>query len=266
VTLLARQHVRGTALGLGPYVLLTLAVAVTLLALRNTLQVISAGYLTVLFEPFVTPVVAVSVLVGLYLALVTGLGVARERELGTLETLFYGPITPRAYLLGKLLGAGLLYVVVIGLYLASCAALAMTARLVFSPSLFAVAALGLPATLALVCLSLVCAATTRTVRGTLLLFLGVAVVLGALQGGQTLLVSIVSDSRFLDLVALRDTMSLLSGALRWVSPFAYTMDGTQAVLRADITAWALDVALACAYTLVGLHIAAGVLGQKGVLR
>jgi ABC-type transport system involved in multi-copper enzyme maturation permease subunit len=266
VGLIMRYGVRSAGLSLGPYVMLALAIAITVLALRNTLQVISGGYLAVLFAPFVTPLLIVSMLAGLYLALNTGLSVARERELGTLATLFCGPITYHEYLLGKLLASGLLYLIFIALYLAVCAALGVLAHLVISPLLLAIAALGLVTALALVCLSLVCAACMRTARGAVLLFLGLVLVLTTLQVAKVLLVSIVSDTGFVNLVVLRDMMSALDAFVGWFSPIAYPLNGADAALHSNFPTWALSMVLALAYALLGLQLATRMLRKNGVLQ
>jgi hypothetical protein len=85
--------------------------------LRNALVALDRDGIMVAFHPAQYGLAFSVLLLGVFLLLYSALEPARERENGTLETLFYGPLTARAYVLSMsaaTLGAGVL----------SCAALA----------------------------------------------------------------------------------------------------------------------------------------------
>ncbi|HZQ09141.1 MAG TPA: ABC transporter permease subunit [Anaerolineae bacterium] len=265
-SMVSRQTLRTLLFSPGIYVTLSLALAVTMLLLRNTLGVINSGYATVLFEPFVTPLLGMCILGGLYVALVATLSVTRERESGTLETLFYGPIRFHDYLLGKQVAHLVAYGGMTITFLLVCLVLAWLTHLLLTPLLLAIAGLSLATTAALIGLALWIASLVRTTRGTLLAFVGLIVVVLALQVGEASLVSIVGSQQLLQFVFLRDSLIFLNQIVNWVSPVSYLFQGTDAAVRQSWGEWVMYFLIALLYGLVTLNLAAVQLRRKGVLR
>jgi ABC-type transport system involved in multi-copper enzyme maturation permease subunit len=200
------------------------------------------------------------------MALLAGLSVARERELGTLETLFYGPVSHLDYLLGKHLAYLMAYMVMLAAFLVACVVVAFLTHLVLSPLLLAIAGLSVATAMGLIGSGLLVAAVMRTVRGTFLLFVGLMVVVLALEVGQVILTSIVSSRSFAGLIVLRDTMAVLDRIVTWLSPASYLLTGADAAMRQNWPEWIGYVARAVLYGVVTLSLSTELLRRKGVIR
>jgi membrane-associated phospholipid phosphatase len=116
----AWREVRLAVVGLGGYVAVSLALLAAGWIISNDVRAVRAADVLVLEHPFRTPVTVAVLLVSMFLGVSAVVSVARERDRGTLEVLFYGPIDEASYLAGKLFGqlggyAAALPVLLIGL-------------------------------------------------------------------------------------------------------------------------------------------------------
>jgi ABC-type transport system involved in multi-copper enzyme maturation permease subunit len=99
---LAAQRVRELCLGT-PFVLLLAAQQAVLYFLqRNALASLDNNGLMVALHPAEYGLLAAVVLLAVFAVVYAALGPARERESGALETLFYGPVSPAAYVLAEM--------------------------------------------------------------------------------------------------------------------------------------------------------------------
>jgi len=245
---------------------LTLGLVAALAMTRSALGEVSAGYVTVLAQPFAIPLIVMSLLGGLFGALSSGISVARERELGTLETLFFGPITHRQYLLGKYLAHLALYTGMLAMFMVAIYLWALMTHLVFEPGLLGVAAMSIAAASAMIGLGLLAGTLMHTTRGTLFLLVGFVLVLLALQIGEIALTIAVSVGGIVSLVVLRDTVSAVNEVATWLSPLTYLLRGEEAALR---EAWLESLGYLAAvigYGTVAMGVAGALLRRYGVMR
>ena len=166
---------------ISPYAILSIGVAGMVLSLWNTLQVIRRGYAVVLREPLSLPLLGVCIMASLLLGLLAGLSTARERENGVLESLFYSPLKHAEYILGKFLAHWLMYAGMMLIVMAVVGVLTWTTQLQFSRQLLLVPILSLFLSAAAIGLGLLLAAAVRSMRGTLLSFLGFFMFFGVLS-------------------------------------------------------------------------------------
>ena len=266
IRLIIGQSIRSVNIGWGVYILWGLGMGIVMILLRNTLNVIDTGYATVLFEPMIYPLITISVLVGLFVSFQVGLSIARERELGTLETLFYGPINYQEYIMGKVLGYSSVYVFVLLAYLLGFALLSTLSHLRFSPFLLLIAFHSLFVSFGLVGLGALTAALVRSVRGALLLLAGLFSLMLGLPFVAGLLTGIVSNREFLELIFLRDTLEFMARFISFLSPVAYLLNGTDAIIRQSHVEYILYFGGALIFGLVVSFLAAQLLRQKGIVR
>ncbi len=231
VRLINMQALRGLIRSPSIYITLTLGLVGTLIALRNSLSIVNSNFLTVLFEPFIAPLLGMALLGSLFIALVASLSVAHERELGLLETLFYGPVRAREYLLGKHLAHLTAYVGMLAAFLMACLLLSWLTHFALSPLLLPIGGLAVADTFALIGLGILMATLTRTIRGTLFLFLSFVLGVLGIHAAQVILTGIVSSQSFTSLAVLRDTITALDRVVNWLSPAAYLLQGTDAAVR-----------------------------------
>jgi ABC-type transport system involved in multi-copper enzyme maturation permease subunit len=263
---IARREAKAAMLGIGCYLALTLAlVAATWILLVDVRALKTAGLL-VLTDPF-RPSVAVAMLVlALYFAVSAAISTARDRESGTLEVLFYGPVDELTYVLGKVGGLLLAYLAVLPLLLASLALLSWMSGFALTPAIPVSVALSVVPVAVVVGLGVVLAVGLGRVRSAVLLLIGiVAVLLGIrLAHGMVLLMPIADASS--PVLPLRDALAALDAAAGWISPFAWLERVVDGALRADWQSALAGLGAAIAYALLMIGLAALWLRQRGVWR
>ena len=254
---LARRDLLAALRGPAIYLLATLAALVAGVTLKAYLDYLAGNGIAVLASPLQSPLlIAIFVLTG-YVGLAAAASVAAEKERGTLEVLFYGPVDAWTFVGGKLLGHLLIYGVLIawlGLYLALAAAL----------SGFAVdlAALGLlvlsllPAG-CLIAFGVLLAVLTGRVRRALALMLVLLLALLAIDLGSALAAAQPADSTLGSAAAL---LAALAAVSAWLSPFSYLSRAVDGLGRGAL----LDVVVNLAAALL-LCVAAGC-GSVALLR
>jgi ABC-type transport system involved in multi-copper enzyme maturation permease subunit len=266
VRLIVEQSLRSVLLGWGAYIAWALGFGGVLLLVRSTLGEIQTGYSTVIFEPMVIPMMGMAIILAAFVAFMAGVSVARERELGTLETLFYGPIHYRDYILGKIIGYWAAYVAMMGLFLLVCVWLGWVTHFVFSGYLVTIAVLSLFAAIALIGGGVLAAALTRSVRGSVFLLLGILIMFLGLPLASGLLTSVVSSQEFTNLTVLRDSVQTLSNLVAYVSPVAYLFNGADAILRGSSSETMGYLLASVAYGITIVFLAIASLRRRGVAR
>ena len=245
---------------------LSVGLAITALVLRNTLRTVRTGYLSVISDPFLTPFLAMCLLGALYVALSAALSVGREREMGTLETLFYGPIGHLDYLVGKFVAHWLVFLAMLVAFSAGCIALSAMTHLRISTAIGGIVGLASVVALAFIGLGLVAATVMRSMRGSLLLFMGLVSAIVVVAGASYILNAVVAGRELLGLIPLRDAVYLLNRFVTWLSPVSYLLNGTDAAVRLNWAEWGRYAIGSLAYGLVALGLATSSLRRNGVMR
>lgn len=264
---LQRREWRGLLYSPGLYVAMCIALLASAVVLRNNLQFAADNTIAVMSRPLVVPFFFSMTIAALYLALAAATTVAREREQGVLETLFYGPMDETAYVAGKF-SAPLIACAAVALAdLAWSLLVAWLSNLVFSADLFGVAVLSVLAGGMLVAFSLLVSAATRSARAAVIVFLLAVAAVAAVQIGYDFVATAVATpeaNRANPLLFLRDVLQLLSQIADWVSPLAVLERGIDALVRGDAAGFAAMVALSIAATALCLVLAVRSLQRRGV--
>lgn len=237
-----------------------------LISVKGHLDTLQRARLLILSDAFTLPFFAATTIAMLYLALSSAATVAREREAGTLEALFYGPVDEVSYLLAKQLaqlGAYLPIALATGLLLLAYAG--MTGfRL--GLGLLAELALSVIAAAAVVALGLFLSTIARGARAAFALFALAAVLFLVVRLGSELLGGIAVPNNLSPLLFARELALVLDRLLGLVSPFAQLESGIDAVVRGDALAYLSAVALAALNAVVLLAASVAVLRRRGVRR
>jgi ABC-type transport system involved in multi-copper enzyme maturation permease subunit len=261
---IAWREAKAAMRGVGGLAALTVALIAAIWVVLVDVRALEAGGVLVLADPLKASMSTAILVLALFVAVSAAVSAARDRESGTLEVLFYGPVDEVSYILGKL--GGLLFAYVAGLPLLIVSFAILSALTGF--------ALTVPVVLGL-CLSVIPAAeiigfgvmlsvgTDRVRTALLVLITTIAVLLGiSIAYAMVLLVEIDDPSS--SVLPLRDTLAALDAVVRWISPFAYlerVVDG--AASRAWRTALA-GLAASVAFTAAMTAIAAWWLRRRGV--
>jgi ABC-type transport system involved in multi-copper enzyme maturation permease subunit len=261
-----RRDTRVMLLGPGLYVAVALGMLAVALLIRDHLDAIAANHLLVLSDAFGLPFSIAAIVVMLFLAITSATAIARERDQGTLEVLFYGPIDPAAYVLGKHLGQLVAYLpasmAMGGLVVAFGAISGLRLGGAFPVDLV----LSVFAAAATIAFGIFLSTLTTGTRSAFLLLIGVFAAFLAIHVGSQLLSNLTVQDNVSPLLYLRDLALTLDTLVGYVSPFTTFQTGADAALRGDLLAVLGALALLVVQTLVLLTAAVSSLGRKGVRR
>lgn len=251
--------------GPGIYIVISLALFAALLLLRNYMSFVGESGLVILSGAFNFPLFVTIFLAAIFLALTSVMTIARERDTGTIEVLFYGPIDSGAYVLGKYLAQLVTYVVMLLLLGVVFWLFVNATNFTFPLSLGWVILLSVLVASDVIAFGIFLSALSGKVRTALAIFLGVVLILLAIQFGDELVIAIPLESRYYNpVLVLQSTLSHLGQVARWLSPFSYLMQGMEAVRRGDSTGYLTVTVVSLLFTLLFLVLAILALSRKGV--
>lgn len=207
--------------GLGIFAAVSVSMLAALWLLLIDVRTLEVAGIFVSDDPFRNPLSAALIILTSYLSISATVSTARDREIRTLEVLFYAPVDEISYVLSKVLAHVLAFIAMLPLIggvlflFAKFAGFILTAN-TLAGLIFAV----LPATMMLG-LGVLLATLTSRVR-TAILLLGAAFLLFI---GSALIYAVVLtvpiDNPSSPIISLRDALASLNAGMRWVSPFAH---------------------------------------------
>ena len=106
---IATQQLRDTVFGWGIYLTATVAVGLAALLIFNAFRFAGESSLNIIAQPFMVPLQAALSLAVLFVAVEATLAIARPREQGSLQILFFAPINESILILGNVLAGLLIY-------------------------------------------------------------------------------------------------------------------------------------------------------------
>ena len=184
-------------------------------------RALEAGGLLVLAEPFRSPLSVAILVLALFLAVSAAVSAARDRESGTLEVLFYGPVDELAYVLGKVGGLLVAYLAALPLLLVSLVLLALMSGFMLTPKILVSLALSVVPAAEIVGFAVLLSVGTGRVRNAVLLLVGITALLFGVGVAYSMVLLVpISDSSS-PLLSLRDALAALDTGIRWISPFSY---------------------------------------------
>ena len=266
ISVIAWREAKSAMHGIGGYAVLTIAlVGATWIHLVDV-RALKAGDILVLADPFAPPLSVAMLVLALFLAVTAAISAARDRESGTLEVLFYGPVDEISYVLGKILGLLITYIAALPLLFISLALLALISGFSLTPIIFVSLLLSIVPAAEIIAFGVLLSIGTNRVRSAVLLLLGVMAVLLGVTVAYAMVLRIPIEDPSSPVLSLRDALAALDAGVSWVSPFAYL---ERVVNAAVIGAWRtalLSLVAAIAYTAVIIALAAFWMRRRGVHR
>ncbi|MCL4459580.1 MAG: ABC transporter permease [Chloroflexi bacterium] len=264
VAVLQGKELRTMVFGIGIYLALVLALSASALVLRNYLGVVAEKGVAVMSRPLYVPLFISVLLSALYLAISSCTAISRERDQGTLEVLFYGPVDHLSYVLSKYVAHLLAYLLMAFFYVLSLWLLSLVTNLVFSAELLWAVLLSVGTVSGMIAFGLFLSAFTRRVRTSLMLFAGVTLIFLAIQLGYEVLAGLPAQGRSHPFLYLRDVLVLLNHPIEWLSPFSFLTRGIDAVWVGNVPLYVTIALFSIGYTILLLFLGVIALKQKGV--
>jgi ABC-type transport system involved in multi-copper enzyme maturation permease subunit len=250
----------------GPFLALAVGAGAALLIVSDNLDAISSNHILILTDAFSAPFFASATIAMFFLALSSVASVARERDQGTIEVLFYGPVDHASYLLGKHLAQLVAYVAMIVTFSGLFLAYSGMTGLRLGPEFALEVILSVFTAAAVAAFGLLLSTLTRGVRSAYALFLAITVLFLAIHFGSQLLSGVPLANNFSPLLFVRDLTIWLDAIVSVVSPFAVLESGVDAVVRRSFAEYLGMLALSTAHCVILLALAIHFLQRKGVRR
>lgn len=251
VRVLARREAQAALRGMGSYVALAVALLAAGWLVAVDIQALETAGILVRAEPLRAPLAMAILVLCAFFAVSAAVSTSRERENGTLEVLFYGPVSPATYIGGKVAGQLLAYVATLPLLLVSFWALSKISGFVMSPMVLASSLLSVLPAAAIISFAVVLSIGASRVRSAVLLIVGIIALLIGVKIAYGLVALVPISDPSSNLVALRDALLSLDIASRWISPFAYLERVVDAGITGDWRKAAFNSAIVFA-AIVGL--------------
>ena len=263
---IAGREARATLRGAGGYVGLAIALIAAAWVLLVDVRALKAAGLLVRADPFRAPAMAALLVLTLFLAVSAAVSAARDRESGTLEVLFYGPVDELSYILGKVAGLLVAYSAALPLLLLSLLLLAWMSGFTLTPVIVASLALSVIPAAEIAGFGILVSVGTDRVRSAVLLLLGVAIVLIGVNLAYRIVLLVPIEDPASPVLPLRDTLAGLDLAVSWIAPFAYLERIVDGVMAGAWRTVLVGVVSALAYTAAMIGLAALWLRRRGVHR
>lgn len=257
---LARQECGATLYAPMTYVWCAGALLAAVFLIEANLKAILALGTGIYADPLAQPYVLAAQVCGLYFALWASTAIAREREGGTLEVLFWAPADDLGIILGKVLGALLSAALFSGLVVSFL----LVASSVTGLSRPQHVAASLVATLVFVggmaAFGLFISALTGRVRTAVVVLVAVLTVIFALQFAAAFLGTLPPATLARPLLLMRDSLLVVTTATRILLPTEFLAHALEALALGDTADYLQSLAGALGH--LGVFVALSVLALK----
>ncbi len=248
----------------GIYIVAFLSFIASSFILKNYLDSIQADNILISADPLNYPLFISVVIISLYLAILSAVSISREKDQGTLEVLFYGPVSSSTYILGKYIKDILTYLVMIIFFLVYFWGVSLLTNLGFSYGLLKTILVSIFSVSCIVSFGLFISSLTGKMRNSIIWLVGILGLFLAVQLGQTVLLGMPEESMSPVLTYLGDTLSVVSQGINWISPFSYLTRGIDAVYLDSTLLYGLNILYSLVYSAVLLSLSILILKRKGV--
>lgn len=263
---IARREALSAIRGIGGYVALTLALLAGTAILLVDVRALALGGLLVLADPFGPSLTITLLVVALYLAVSGAVSTARDRESGTLEVLFYGPVDEISYILGKVGGLLVAFITALPLLHVVFVLLSLMTGFVLTTKMLVSLALSIVPAATIIGFGVLLAVGIGRVRTAVLLLIAVIAAILGISFAYNLVLQIPISDAASPVLPLRDGLAALDKIVDWLSPFSYLERVVDGVTRGAWRSAATSLAVAVAYASAMIALAALWLRRRGVQR
>ena len=204
------------------------------------------------------------IIISFYLTILSSISVSRERDQGTLEILFYGPVNSLAFILAKYLKETLTYLIIVVFFFAYFWGVSGLTNLGFSYGLAKAIFLSIFLVSCWISFGLFISSLTSRVRNSILWVVGVFLALWALYFGQALLLSLSTKEMPAFLSYIGGAVSFIYQAVWWISPLSYLSRGMDAVNVGSGWLYGMSILYSIIYSVVLIILSIFILKRKGV--
>ena len=261
---LSKRDLYSTLRSWGIYIVAFLSFIASSFILKNYLDSIQADDILISADPLNYPLFISVIIISFYLAILSAISISREKDQGTLEVLFYGPVSSLTYILGKYIKDILTYLVMVVFFLVYFWGVSLLTNLGFSYGLLKTILVSIFSVSCIVSFGLFISSLTGKMRNSIIWLVGILALFLAIQIGQTILLGMPEENMSPVLTYLGDTLSVVSQGINWISPFSYLTRGIDAVYLDNALLYGLNILYSIVYSAILLSLSIFILKRKGV--
>ena len=267
IKITAKRELLSTLYGFGLYVVMFVIFLLTAYgSIRISLMNVVNNGLEALPNPITSPFYLTVFLAATYLGLCSAIAISRERDQGTLEVLFYGPVDSTSYVLGKYLQQILTFGVVLAFSLVNFFLLSQFTNLGFTGNFFGLLILSVFLASCMISFGIFLSAAAKKTVFAVAMFITLVLFFVIFWGAHSVIMSLPGKSLTTFLIYTRLVLDNLNTVVQWISPLAYFQRGMMAVAQSNFWQYLLSIISSLIYTAVLLGAAVTIFDRKGVKR
>jgi len=262
--ILAKRELLSSLYGWGLYIAIFISFLVSSFILKNFLQGIRENNIFISSYPLNFPLFTSVVIISLYLVIVSAISISREREQGTLEVLFYGPVSSFSFLMGKYITDMLLYFIILGFFAIYFLGVSLLTNLGFTIALVKAFVVSIFLASCVISFGLFISSLTGKVRSSIVWLIGILLAFLGIWFLQNIFLRIPSEALSSWMRYLQKTIGIIYHFVNWVSPFSYLSRGMESIWLGSMKPFLLNILYSVLYTVILLALSVHILRAKGV--
>ena len=248
----------------GPYLTVTISFLTSSLILKKYMDGIGNNNILVTSDPLNFPLYISLVIVSFYLAIISVIAISRERDQGTLEVLFYGPVNNTSYIFSKYLADMIVFLFQVGFLIAYFVFVSKLTNLALSWHLVKGIVLSLFSASCVISFSLLISTATSKMRNSVIWIVALLGAFLSIQLANGILLRLNAGTSAPLVQYLKSTINLVNAGIQWVTPFASLNKGVEAISIGNNQFYAVSILFALLYSSFFLAASVVVLSKKGV--
>jgi len=261
---LIKRELISSLYGWGVYAAMFVSLLVSSFILRNFLRGIKEENIFISSYPLNFPLFVSVVIISFYLVVVSAISISREKEQGTLEVLFYGPVSSSSFLLGKYFTDMILYIIILGFFALYFLGVSFLTNLGFTYALVKALFLSIFLASCVISFGLFISSLTGKVRSSIIWLVGILLAFLALWFLQRMFLTFPSEAFTSWLLYLRKTLSVTQHLINWISPFSYLSRGMESIRVGSMKPFLINILYSVIYSVILLVLSIYILKAKGV--
>lgn len=267
IAVLIGREIRSNYYSLGLYLAVTVAFLGASVTVNSHVSSIVQNGLMSMRSPLSNPLNFSVVIGAAYLALCSAISIARERDQGTLEVLFYGPVDSVSYVLAKFLEQVITFAIVILVYLVFFGVLSAITNLGLSWDFLAQAIMSVLLGSSIIGFGILLSCLAKRARTSIILFLSLIALFVVVDLAAGILAGMQTDKYTTSpIVFARSIVMSLRDWMSWINPFDYLQRGVLAISMGSIALFIRRLLESLLYTAVLLIGSVYFFNRKGVRR
>ncbi len=208
---------------LGVYAAMSVSLIIAAVSVGNTLQFTEQNVIFISRQPIFLPVLINTIIISIYLAMISTLNVSGERDQGTLETLLQGPVDGFAFILGNFLAQLKVYAALALVAFVWSNLLTWLLHLQYSVAIGIVLVVSLAAAAVVIAFGMFVAMWGGRSRTALIYFILITLFVVGVQLADGIVAGIVltANPSFNDpLITVRNVLGIANSIVKWISPYS----------------------------------------------